>query len=130
MKIREERSRSFQRRPEGHANARLVYLSYKRDARSKGRDFDIEEQDFVNMTQANCFYCGSPPSNKHAMKGINGAFIYNGVDRVDNSMGYSVNNCVPCCKMCNLGKRNSSQGDFLKWAHRVASYSVSRIANY
>ena len=27
-----------------------------------------------------------------------------GSDRVDNSKGYTMENSVPCCKFCNLGK--------------------------
>ena len=36
----------------------------------------------------------------------------NGVDRVDNTKGYSVDNSVPCCKFCNTAKHTMSEGDF------------------
>lgn len=28
-------------------------------------------------------------------------YTYNGVDRLDSSMGYTPDNCVPCCWECN-----------------------------
>lgn len=130
MEISEEKVKPYRARPKGHGNARLVYLSYMRGAKRRNKDWDIAEQDFINMTQAACYYCGIPPSNKHSTKGMNGEFVYNGIDRVDNSKGYSINNCVPCCKMCNRAKVTYSESEFLNWAHRVASHSVSRIANY
>ncbi len=47
-------------------------------------------------------------------------FEYSGIDRVDSSVGYSMNNCIPCCKVCNWSKTNQSVGEFLAWAQRVA----------
>lgn len=122
--------RSWIRREKGGANGHSLFLTYKRNSLDRGRPFELTEDDFISMSQANCYYCGAKPSNSYNMKGSNGAFKYNGLDRVDNSLGYSVNNCVPCCKMCNVAKSTRSVNDFLTWAHRVYSHSVSRIASY
>ena len=31
-------------------------------------------------------------------------FVYNGIDRVDNSKGYTLNNILVCCYDCNTKK--------------------------
>jgi hypothetical protein len=49
------------------------------------------------------------------------AFKYSGIDRIDSNLGYSRDNCVPCCKRCNLAKRKMSYGDFLDLAKSIAS---------
>src|SRR5438132_12656210 len=44
-----------------------------------------------------CFYCGHV-----ALEGL----TLNGIDRVDSSKGYCLENCVACCGMCNRMKNN------------------------
>lgn len=39
-------------------------------------------------------------------------FIYNGLDRVDNTKSHTKENCVPCCKYCNYAKRNLTIEEF------------------
>ena len=34
-------------------------------------------------------------------------------DRVDTTKGYFKENCVPCCKMCNIMKNKFSKEDFI-----------------
>lgn len=45
--------------------------------------------------------------------------LYNGIDRVDSSLGYTVDNVVPCCKLCNQAKNNLSKQEFVDWVKRV-----------
>lgn len=44
-----------------------------------------------------CFYCGIIDAEK-----------FNGIDRVDSSVGYIFANCVSCCWNCNDLKSNNS----------------------
>jgi hypothetical protein len=48
-----------------------------------------------------------------------GIYTYNGVDRVNNKLGYTVGNCVSSCIVCNVAKNDSSLEDFKKWIIRV-----------
>lgn len=43
----------------------------------------------------------------------------NGIDRVDNNKGYTLNNCVPCCKTCNQAKHRLSQEYFIEWVEKI-----------
>lgn len=38
---------------------------------------------------------------------------YNGIDRVDPTKGYIIDNCVPCCTTCNYMKRILQRDEFL-----------------
>lgn len=98
-----------------------LYTSYKGSARSRNLTFNITKENFRTFTSQNCFYCGSPPISKSVIQTSNedskkkSLYIYNGLDRIDNNLGYETNNVVPCCKKCNISKHNYSQQDFIKW---------------
>ena len=45
---------------------------------------------------------------------IEGATIFkNGIDRIDNTLGYFKTNCATACTDCNRAKMEMSQSDFL-----------------
>ena len=51
----------------------------------------------------------------------------NGLDRVDNNKGYTIDNVVPCCKRCNYAKNNQTPREFKEWVKKVYNkmYGVS-----
>ena len=56
---------------------------------------DMTYLEFETFTQEHeCHYCGKLYAGKGGWQ----------LDRKDTSKGYSVVNCVPCCKRCNFGK--------------------------
>ena len=57
-------------------------------------------------------------------KALNGPYVYNGVDRVDNERGYSLENCVPCCKFCNRMKRDLGKKEFLEHIKNIYNEQV------
>lgn len=85
--------------------------------------------DFLNLTQQNCFYCKSPPSNiwkctgktrsKYAKK--HGTFIYNGLDKIDNDKKHDIENVVACCKICNYAKRKRTVKEFIEWLKLIVA---------
>jgi len=52
---------------------------------------------------------------------------YNGIDRIDNTKDYTLDNCVPCCKNCNYAKRTLTQHDFYKLIQSIYNYRVKNI---
>lgn len=98
-----------------------IYRSYKKHAFERNLSFDLTPEQFYTLTQGVCAYCGSTPSMIRTIRDRH--FVYNGVDRVDNSKGYSVENCVSCCEMCNWSKREKSVSEFLDWIKRVYDYN-------
>jgi len=73
----------------------------------------LSKEQFRKLTQQNCFYCDIKPHSSSNHKKCNGKFIYNGIDRVDNTKGYTIDNCVTCCGTCNWMKRTYTQQEFL-----------------
>lgn len=78
---------------------------YVRNARQKGIAFELTVEQVRELSQSNCHYCGQPPSNIIKPGARNPyPWVYNGIDRMDNSAGYIPENCVPCCSRCNYMK--------------------------
>lgn len=94
-------------------------------AKSRNLECALSEDDFDALFSGNCCYCGVPPSNtiKYATSSL--AFTYNGIDRVDNNIGYTVENCVSCCTVCNKAKMVMSEQEFAGWVCRVYNHWAS-----
>ena len=115
------------RKPKGMASARHLFNTYRASAKRRKREFALSFETFIEITQKDCFYCGQKPSMKRKPHDkVNGEYVHNGVDRIDNEIGYIENNCVPCCTKCNYAKRKMSVEDFYQWAKRVVDTIGSR----
>jgi len=99
---------------------RRAYYACRHSAQVRHLEFLLTLQNFLEMASADCAYCGSSPSQ--VKKTRYETFAANGIDRVDNSTGYTVENCVPCCRVCNFMKRDMSAGDFLTHVQRILSF--------
>lgn len=73
---------------------------YKSSAKLRDMKFKLTKFEFKNLIFKRCYYCNSPPSERKIYS--TGDLIkVNGIDRIDNTKGYIINNCVPCCIVCN-----------------------------
>ena len=52
-------------------------------------------------------------------------FNYNGIDRVDNKIGYTLKNCVTCCKYCNNAKKDNDVDEFKEWLEYVKTINCN-----
>lgn len=126
--LRAERMRELRRKElmarYGESSKSRVFGHYKSNSVRNGREFSITKEDFLRLTKLNCHYCNAEPSNENKSLGRvfeNGNYTYNGLDRVDNLKGYSLDNVVPCCKTCNVAKRNLSVEEFKNWVKQIYS---------
>jgi hypothetical protein len=111
--------------PLGIASARHLIRNYKAGAKRRKRKFKLTEEEFLTICKSNCKYCNCPPTQvSSGDKGCNGKFIYNGIDRVDNNKGYTIENSVACCSICNIAKHQLSKDEFLNWITRVYNHSI------
>lgn len=101
-----------------------LYGSYKREAIARGLSFEIAKEVFNEIINQNCYYCGSKPNQILYKKGMQIPFIYNGIDRVDNSIGYKIDNIVPACKFCNMAKGRNTLKEFLTWIDNLIQYTL------
>jgi hypothetical protein len=53
-------------------------------------------------------------------------FVFNGIDRVDPNFGYTIQQCVSCCKICNTGKMNLSYREWQAHLDQLAKYQKKR----
>lgn len=105
------------RMPAIEAARSLIYSRYKTQANERGYDFQIGMELFISLIEGNCWYCGSPPSNKTKRSP---EYRYSGIDRVDNEKQYVFGNVVTCCRACNVSKSVYSAEDFIKRSNAVA----------
>mgnify|MGYP001576714000 CR=1 FL=1 len=47
-------------------------------------------------------------------------------NRVDNSKGYVLNNCVPCCGNCNYIKRDKNHEEFLELISKIYENIINK----
>ena len=115
------------------ASLNRLFGSYKSTANRKGLDFELDINRFLLLVTSRCEYCGIEPSNTFKPAHYDDRdperwFTYNGIDRIDSSVGYIDGNVVPCCTTCNFAKRTMSRVDFLSWVNRVYKNSVAAIS--
>ncbi len=96
-----------------------VLEDYKKSAVKRGYEYNVSLETFKTLTKSPCIYCGKPPSKVDSTK-CSDKFIYTGIDRMNNDLGYEDDNCVPCCTMCNYGKHNRSHDEYQAHLEQVA----------
>jgi len=87
------------------------------------RKFDLTPYQFRQLTNQNCYYCGQEPDQEMVNRnsGEKAIYIYNGLDRLDNEKGYTIDNVVPACGDCNQMKSDRNLEEF--------KHHVTKIAN-
>lgn len=123
-KYSEKTGRKYLPNYQSHVN--IIYNNYRRSAKDRNLTFNLTKEEFREIIEQDCSYCGAKPRVRHTIKSLYGEYSSNGVDRVDSSIGYEKDNCVPCCSMCNMAKSNHSKEDFLNWIKRVYEYTYNK----
>lgn len=105
--------------PKGEAAFNRLFGVYKRLAKERNYDFKLTKDEFRIFTKQNCYYCSIEPSSITKCGRDNGGYIYNGIDRKINSIGYTIENCVSCCGSCNTIKMDLDIDPFLDKIKRI-----------
>lgn len=114
--------------PQGIAARNSIYNQYRTNANKKHREFNLSMEEFIKLIDGNCFYCGSPPNQIRSATTIStGKYIFNGIDRIDDSKGYTIENCVSCCRDCNVSKGMKTTDEFFDWIVNVYNYNNLNI---
>jgi hypothetical protein len=91
-KKREDRIRNY--KEENINNLESYYKRYINDCKRRGYgDFQINFETFSELVSKPCYYCKYIKDNET-----------NGIDRMNNDIGYIKENCVSCCWKCNRMK--------------------------
>lgn len=112
--------RPYNLREDKNFPAKMYLYRHYRDscAKKRGLNFSIIFEDFINLTQQECFYCGKVPMQIVKPKYARDPYIYNGLDRLYNNKGYDLDNVVACCKTCNRAKWDMNKDKFIEWIKR------------
>jgi hypothetical protein len=101
------RNKGNKKRKDRLVSPHTLLNRYRHDAKRRGgREFLITKEQFMDLWQKPCYYC-------------NGSIPTIGIDRVNNDVGYTVDNIVPCCTRCNLAKRNLSKPEFIAMCYAI-----------
>lgn len=94
----------------------LKVIKSKASNRKNGIFFNIPENLLYTIIKQNCIYCNQKPNNQFKIIHNSGNlyFTYQGIDRIDSSKEYTLDNVVPCCKRCNKAKGEDSLQSFLE----------------
>lgn len=96
-----------------------LHYNYVHGASNRSLEWGLSFDEFARMISLPCHYCGSEPMAVYKKEASRKGITYNGIDRVDNSIGYLQGNVVPCCKFCNMAKSRWGLDDFTAWLDRV-----------
>ena len=114
------------RLPKGEAARNAVLGSHKSGAKKRNIEQALTDEQIIALHKENCHYCGCPPSNIMSPKDYNGSYTYNGIDRIDNTKGYTITNTVSCCYICNKAKGTLSVEDFMGWIDNLITYKANK----
>jgi len=107
-----------------HPVLRRIFVGLRGNAITRNHIFDLTISEFISIIKQPCKYCGDNTDIKRSGKfGVRA----NGVDRMDSALGYSFDNCVPCCEMCNYMKRIHTPNEFIRHAKRIAEFNKDII---
>jgi hypothetical protein len=81
-------------REERFRNINQLYKDYNKSAKRRNHSFDLDLEKFKVLALSECHYCDYYKEGE-----------VNGIDRVNNDLGYTMDNCVTCCYTCNKMKR-------------------------
>lgn len=112
--LNKQRIRETQSLPKGEASFRAIFRRYRKSAYNRGYLFELTKSRFRLLINQKCYYCNVVPRQEERHKDrANGHYIYNGIDRLDNNGGYTIDNSVPCCGICNKMKMTLSSSEFI-----------------
>ncbi|HCW53238.1 MAG TPA: hypothetical protein DG753_05785 [Clostridium sp.] len=85
------------------------YVELKKRIKEKGGNLTFNE--FKEIEKGKCFYCGETNTITDALSGKKFELV--GVDRLNYTKGYTVDNVCGCCSTCNYLKNKLDKTSFL-----------------
>lgn len=82
---------------------------YKKRAFEKGIEMTLTTEEIDYLSEQNCHYCGGMNDRK-----------WNGIDRIDNEKGYTIDNVYPACWICNLMKHEYTEENFIEHCMNIS----------
>ena len=110
--------------PSGQAARNNLEFQYKRSARERNFEYQLTTEEFTKLVSGECRYCGDSLTQVKKGQGkTSGDFRYTGIDRIDSTRGYTIDNCVSCCWLCNNMKYTTEESVFLKHVEKIHNHN-------
>ncbi len=110
---------------------RVLLKNYKRSAKVRNLDFELDFSEFKKIGGQICFYCGVEPRIRDVNDVKNTTPIpFNGIDRVDSTLGYTIGNSVGCCSDCNYMKNSRDVSKFKEHVFRICLNNLEKFEKY
>ena len=107
-----------------HPAIRLYFSQVRSRAAHRKYTFELTLRQFINAVKLPCHYCNSNNDIKLIHNRTKRwALRANGIDRWDNCLGYTVENSVPCCWLCNQLKRAMTAQEYIDHCKNVAKHN-------
>jgi len=94
--------------PNNLSKKNRMIRQYKRRIQKKGLEFDLTNEQFLKLIEQDCNYCGRSSTETPNIQDLK----INGIDRINSSKGYNLENVVTCCSDCNKMKLDYSEEYF------------------
>lgn len=94
----------------GKPTIMYFYNRYKKGAEKRNKVFFLTISQFESFWKKPCHYCNT---QIHTI----------GIDRLNNTLGYTPKNTVPCCPTCNLMKRGMPYKQFIEHCLSIATHN-------
>lgn len=120
---------------ESYASFRAKSANYKALAKQRNINWELPIDNCISLLKSKCLYCNCEPMNDYSVITRNRLrkdkeyrniinenlykIKYNGIDRKDNNIGYTIENSAPCCTKCNTAKLNQDLESFKEWIERL-----------
>lgn len=104
-------------------NEKLI-KSFIRNAQPhrRAKKWKLTMEEALDIISNPCYYCGTYDEKMND----NGKLYSNiGIDRVDNKKGYTTDNVVPACRLCNYMKYTYSSEKFVEYCMNIWKYTGS-----
>lgn len=90
------------------------HKAYAKQAEKRNITFALSNEEYDELKKQSCYLCGITSSAIH----------HNGIDRVNNHVGYLKSNCKSCCGRCNTSKADIPIGIFYQKCFAIDANEV------
>lgn len=99
----------------GDISIKKLYDIYQDRAAKRNKIFSLSLDEFAEIQKDECYLCGKQNTDLHK----------NGLDRVDNNLGFVEENVSACCGNCNMAKSTFDISEFLEKCQQITNYQKS-----
>jgi hypothetical protein len=116
-----QKCRKYGNEPTEKAQFNYKIDQYKQGAKKRNLVYKLTIKEFKELIFGKCYYCNDGPQERKYYNSRNKTktISFNGIDRIDSLKGYTKDNCITCCEMCNRMKMTYGQEKFLEQIKKI-----------